>query len=94
MEPTPLSGEARAASWRVFALVLLSASYFFQSSGHNEAARFDQMRSVVEHDEWSIDRFDSNTADTIKHDGRTYPNNAAPWVPPGTYTARLTVNGT
>jgi photosystem II stability/assembly factor-like uncharacterized protein len=26
--------------------------------------------------------------------GRTYPNYNVPWVPPGTYTARLTVNGT
>lgn len=76
MEPTPLSGEARAASWRVFALVLLSASYFFQSTGHNEAARFDQMRSVVEHGEWWIDRFASNTADTIHLDGHTFPNKA------------------
>jgi hypothetical protein len=76
VEPTPLSGEARAASWRVFALVLLSASYFFQSSGHNEAARFDQMRSVMEHGEWWIDRYASNTADTIEFGGHTYPNKA------------------
>ncbi|MEO8500013.1 MAG: hypothetical protein ABI565_03805 [Vicinamibacteria bacterium] len=87
MESSPLSGEARAASWRVFALVLLSASYFFQSSGHNEAARFDQMRSVTEHGEWWIDRFARNTGDTIRLDGHTYPNKApgttllglAPW---------------
>lgn len=76
MEPTPLEGEARAASWRVFALVLLSASYFFQSSGHNEAARFDQMRSVVEHGEWWIDRFASNTGDAIHLGEHTYPNKA------------------
>lgn len=76
MESTPLSGEARAASWRVFALVLLSASYFYQSSGHNEAARFDQMRSVMEHGEWWIDRYASNTADTIEFGGHTYPNKA------------------
>lgn len=76
MEPTELPGEARRASWRVFALVLLSASYFFQSSGHNEAARFDQMRSVMEHGEWWIDRFSGNTADTIHLDGHTYPNKA------------------
>ena len=76
VEPTPLSGEARAASWRVFALVLLSASYFFQSSGHNEAARFDQMRSVMEHGEWWIDRFAGNTADIIHLDGHTFPNKA------------------
>ena len=76
MDPLPLSGEARAASWRVFALVLLSASYFFQSTGHNEAARFDQMRSVMEHHEWWIDRFASNTGDTIHLDGHTFPNKA------------------
>ena len=74
-------------SWRVFALVALSAAYFFQSSGHNEAARFDQMRSVMEHGEWWIDRFAFNTADTIQLDGHTFPNKApgttllglAPW---------------
>jgi hypothetical protein len=76
VERLPLSGEARAASWRVFALVLLSASYFFQSSGHNEAARFDQMRSVTEHGEWWIDRFAWNTADTIQRNGHTFPNKA------------------
>lgn len=87
MEPTPLKGEARAASWRVFALVLLSAAYFFQSTGHNEAARLDQMRSVMEHGEWWIDRFEANTADTIQLGGHTFPNKApgttllglAPW---------------
>ena len=87
MEPAQLSREARVASWRVFALVLLSASYFFQSSGHNEAARFDQIRSVAEHGEWWIDRYTSNTADVIQVNGHTYPNKApgttwlglAPW---------------
>ncbi len=87
MAPAPLSGEARAASWRVFALVLLSASYFYQSSGHNEAARFDQIRSVTEHGEWWIDRYATNTFDIVSVDGHTFPNKApgatllglAPW---------------
>lgn len=87
MGPAPLSGEARAASWRVFALVLLSASYFFQSSGHNEAARFDQIRSVTEHGEWWIDRYATNTFDIVSVNGHTFPNKApgatllglAPW---------------
>ncbi|MBK5256233.1 MAG: hypothetical protein JJE39_09400 [Vicinamibacteria bacterium] len=76
MEPTPLTGEARSHSWRVFALVLLSAVYFFQSSGHNEGARFDQMRSIVEHDEFEIDRFAWNTADIIRVGDHTYPGKA------------------
>ncbi len=87
MAPAPLSGEARAASWRVFALVLLSASYFFQSSGHNEAARFDQIRAVAEHGEWWIDRYATNTFDIVSVGGHTFPNKApgttllglAPW---------------
>ena len=66
MSPAPLSSVARSSSWTVFALVLLSASYFFQSSGHNEAARFDQIRSVAEHGEWWIDRYATNTADIIR----------------------------
>ena len=85
--PAPLSGEARAASWRVFALVLLSASWFYQSSGHNEAARFDQIRSITEHGEWWIDRYAANTFDIVSVGGHTFPNKApgttllglAPW---------------
>ena len=76
MHADALSGEVRVQSWRVFLLVLLSASYFFQSGAHNEAARFDQMRSVVEHGEWWIDRFAANTSDVIQRDGHTYPNKA------------------
>ena len=88
MEPTPLTGEARVTSWRVFALVLFSAAYFFQSSGHNEAARFDQMRSLTEHGEWWIDRYAGNTADVVSVGGHTYPDKspgttllgALPWA--------------
>jgi hypothetical protein len=76
VEPTPLTREARASSWRVLALVLLSASYFYQSSGHNEAARFDQIRSVAEHGEWWIDRFARNTGDVIQANEHIYPNKA------------------
>ena len=76
MEPSPLTREARAASWRVFALVLFSASYFYQSSGHNEAARFDQLRSVAEHGEWWIDRFGWNTLDRVRVGGHFYSNKA------------------
>jgi hypothetical protein len=66
----------RTAAWRVFALVLFSSAYFFQSTGHNEAARLDQMRSVVERAEWWIDAYASNTADTIKIDEHIFPNKA------------------
>ena len=76
MEPSLLTSEARASSWRVFALVLVSAAYFFQSSGHNEAARFDQIRAFTEHGEWWIDRFYLNTADTVRANGHTFPDKA------------------
>lgn len=74
MGPAPLSDEARTASWRVFALVLLSASYFFQSTAHNEAARFDQIRAVTEHGEWWIDRFSENTGDVVRVHGHNFPD--------------------
>src|SRR5262245_113926 len=97
MERIALSREARALSWRVFALILLSASYFFQSSGHNEAARFDQMRSVTEHAEWWIDRFAHNSADVVRVDGHIYPNKAPgttllglmPWMLARSFAAAL-----
>ncbi|MEO8360516.1 MAG: hypothetical protein ABI672_10845 [Vicinamibacteria bacterium] len=76
MSPTLSSREARVQSWLVFALVLLSASYFFQSSAHNESARFDQIRSVSEHGEWFIDRFAGNSGDVVQVGGHTYPNKA------------------
>ena len=71
-----LSAKARTRSRLVAALVFLSASYFFQSSEHNEAARFDQIRSLMEEGQWWIDRFASNTADTIRVDGHIYPGKA------------------
>jgi hypothetical protein len=76
VEPIPLSAGVRIASWRVFALVLLSSAYFFQSTGHNEAARLDQMRAVTERGEWWIDAYASNTADAIKIGDHIFPNKA------------------
>lgn len=72
----PLTRSARVISWQLFLLVTISASYFYQSSGHNEAGRFDQLRSTMEHGEWWIDRFAINTNDVVQAGGHTYPNKA------------------
>lgn len=74
MRPAPLANEARTASWSVFILVFLSAAYFFPSTAHNEAARFDQIRSVTEHGEWWIDGFSSNTGDVVRVGGHIFPD--------------------
>jgi hypothetical protein len=76
VELIPPGAETRIASWRVFALVLFSSAYFFQSTAHNEAARLDQVRSIAERGEWWIDAYAFNTADSIKIGDHIYPNKA------------------
>ncbi|MFL6514619.1 MAG: PA14 domain-containing protein [Chthoniobacterales bacterium] len=54
----------------LFALLLGTYAYFYQSTHHNEAARFDQMRAIVEEHTLRINSHWWNTADVIH-----YPNN-------------------
>jgi hypothetical protein len=58
----------------LFALLWLTYAYFYQSAQHNEAARFDQVRSVLEQHPLAIDTFAYNTADVVKYekDGRKH----------------------
>lgn len=64
----------------VFALLLPTFAYFYQSAEHNEAARFDQLRTVVEDGTLYVNRWARNTADLVGvvQDGerRLYPNKA------------------
>ena len=61
----------------VFALLFLSASYFYQGSGHNEAARMDATRALIEHGRFWIDDYVYNSADIIKYqDGHFYSGKA------------------
>jgi len=61
----------------VFALLFVSASYFYQGTGHNEAARMDAARAWVEHRRFWIDEFAYNSADIIRYrDGHHYSGKA------------------
>jgi hypothetical protein len=57
-------------------VLFFTFAYFYQSGQHNENARFDQTRSIVEHFSLRIDRYVFNSADVIKYDNRWYPNKA------------------
>lgn len=60
----------------LFAICLISYSYFYQSGQHNENSRFDQIRSVIENNTWEIDKFAHNSADIIEYQNHVYPNKA------------------
>ncbi len=61
LEPAP----ARRMSLVLFVLLWATYAYFYQSAQHNEAARFDQIRSLLEDGTVAIDRFAYNTADVV-----------------------------
>ena len=64
----------------LFVLLFGTYGYFYQSTQHNEAARFDQMRAIVEQHRLEINKYWWNTADVIHYskDGadHIYPNKA------------------
>jgi len=57
-------------------VLFFTFAYFYQAGQHNENARFDQTRSIVEHFSLNIERFVFNSADVIKYENRWYPNKA------------------
>lgn len=60
----------------LFVLFFATYGYFYQSGQHNENARFDQVRAIVEKHTLNIDAFSSNTADIVKYGEHYYPNKA------------------
>ena len=64
----------------LFFLLFGTYAYFYQSTHHNEAARFDQMRAIVQNHILEINHYWWNTADVIHYskDGsdHIYPNKA------------------
>jgi hypothetical protein len=85
-DPAPAHGGLKAW-WRIcqvelwlFLLVWLSGAYFYHSPQHNENARWDQMRAILEERTLAIERYAYNTADVVEleKDGknRVYPNKA------------------
>ena len=64
----------------LFVLLLGSYAYFYQSTHHNEAARFDQLRAIVEKQTLKINDYWWNTADVIHYQkngaDHIFPNKA------------------
>ena len=60
----------------LFLVLLFTFGYFYQSGEHNENARFDQIRAIVERGELRINHFAHNTADIIHYEKNFYPNKA------------------
>lgn len=73
--PAPVDSD-RSLRWLLFFFLWASFGYFYHTGQHNEAARLDQIRAVVEHQQWEIDRLAGNTADVIEVGGHIYPNKA------------------
>lgn len=63
----------------LFLLLWITYAYFYQSTGTNEAVRFDQIRALVHDHTLAIDTYCSNSPDLIRYPkdtGRLYPNKA------------------
>ncbi len=70
----------RSIAFTLFAVSLLSYSYFYQGGGQNEAARFDLIRSFLDEQRLIIDTFTANSADVIVVNSHVYSGKA-----PGTF---------
>ena len=73
----------------ILVLTLITFAYFYQASDHNTAARFDLIRSLLEHHTVSIDDYCGfNTADLVHLNDHYYSNKAPggsltgiiPWI--------------
>src|SRR5437762_1890914 len=64
----------------LFALLLGSYAYFYQSTHHNEASRIDQMRAIIQNHTLEINKYWWNSADVIHYNkngsDHIYPNKA------------------
>jgi fibro-slime domain-containing protein len=60
----------------VFFFLFLTYAYFYQGGQHNEAARFDLVRAIVERGQVHIDPYVYNSADIIRYGTHMYSNKA------------------
>lgn len=60
----------------LFLLCFFSYGYFFHGGGNNQNATYDQIRSIAEYGELSINRFAYNTHDISIYKGFIFPNKA------------------
>jgi hypothetical protein len=67
----------RSVGFLLFLVSFISFAYFYPGSGHNEAARFDSIRALVDEGHFYVDSFAYNSADLIKV-GEHYYSSKAP----------------
>jgi len=67
----------RCIDFLLFLVSFISFAYFYPGSGHNEAARFDSIRALLDEGHFYVDSFASNSADLIKV-GQHYYSSKAP----------------
>ena len=60
----------------LFFLCFFAYGYFFHGGGNNQNATYDQIRSIAEYGELSINSFAYNTHDVSIHNGHIFPNKA------------------
>jgi hypothetical protein len=60
----------------LFLISFISFAYFYPGSGHNEAARFDSIRALLDEGHFYVDSFAYNSADLIKVGGHYYSSKA------------------
>jgi hypothetical protein len=60
----------------LFAVVFASYAYFYPGAGHNEAARFDSIRAVLDEHRLIVDTFSYNSADLIRVNDHYYSSKA------------------
>ena len=64
----------------LFVLLWATYAYFYQATSHNEAARFDQMRAILQDHTLQINKYWWNSADVIRYSKNgadfIYPNKA------------------
>ena len=69
---------SRSDAFKLFALLFVTFAFFYPGGGHNENARYDLIRSVVEdHHVW-IDKYIYNSADVISYQDRHWYSGKAP----------------
>ena len=90
LSPATKSEVSTAVGWRrwyrsyqieilLFVLIWTTYAYFYQSTGTNEAVRFDQIRALTHDHTLAIDKYCYNSPDLIRYPndtGRLYPNKA------------------
>src|SRR5215469_1826815 len=73
-------GQTYRTELLLFLTLWITYAYFYQSTGHNEAAKFDQVRAIVQDHTLEIDKYWWNTADVIRYNkngsSHVYPNKA------------------